>query len=493
MLASRLRVLPSLACVILVSGGILSASAAQAADATDCRGFQSDLTQLVRPAGGANLLSRWPAEIANAKHRFGFTQDQGVIAQVADRPAPGLTPVWRLYRGGDFVWATDGADADRFVAAGYIRQFVDFSASLTGTSCMSALNRLERKGVHRVATGQQTPGLMADGWVNGGPAFYAVVARESASPPPPVNPPPPPPLPPNPPTPGTDTKFSIAVIPDTQNEVSSPSLTRFANRVSWLVSNRQRLDIRYAMQAGDLSSWGNVDPAQFLKASNEVKPLEAVIPWTVAAGNHDTAAVCTGGSACPGGNASLAVRDVSTFNRYFPPSRFPNDRGTYEPGKSENAYATFSAGGKDWMVLTLELWARPAVVAWAGQVVAANPKRNVIVVTHSYLEANGSISTSNGGYGATSPQYLFENLIKLYPNIKMVLSGHVGQAATRTDVGRAGNKIVSFLQAFHSITNPVRIIEIDTAADTVSSQVYAPATDTQYPQYSTSASGVDFG
>ena len=106
---------------------------------------------------------------------------------------------------------------------------------------------------------------------------------------------------------------------------------------------------------------------------------------------------------------------------------------------------------------------RARVVAWANGVVAANPTRNVIVNTHSYLAADGTISTSNGGYGATSPRYLFDNLMKLHPNIEMVLSGHVGQAAVRTDTGINGNKVVSFLQAFHSTTNPVRLVEIDTA------------------------------
>jgi hypothetical protein len=199
-----------------------------------------------------------------------------------------------------------------------------------------------------------------------------------------------------------------------------------------------------------------------------------------------------GGSACPGADASVTVRDVTAFNRYFPPSRFPNLRGTFEPGRSENSYATFSAAGKEWLVLTLELWPRPAVVAWANGVVAANPTRNVIVNTHSYLASDGSISTSNGGYGSTSPRYLFDNLIKLHPNVKMVLSGHVGQAAVRTDTGVNGNKVVSFLQTFHSTTDPVRLVEINTGTGTVTSKVYAPETDTSFPQYSTSTTGLSF-
>lgn len=289
-----------------------------------------------------------------------------------------------------------------------------------------------------------------------------------------------------------DPTFAIAVIPDTQNEIQSSSSTRFSNRVGWLVAQRAALDLRYAIQIGDLTSWGHVDPAQFAKASTEAKPLEAVIPWSVAAGNHDTAAVCAGGSACPGANTSVTVRNVSTFNRYFPPSRFPALAGTYEANRSENSYATFSAGGKEWLVLTLELWPRTAVVDWANKVVAANPTRNVIVNTHAYLTSTGSISTSNGGYGANSPKYLFDHLVKVHPNIVMVVSGHTGQAAVRTDTGVAGNRIVSFLQAFHSTVNPVRIVEINTSAGTVTSRVHVPQSGTSYAQYSTSTTGMRF-
>ena len=283
----------------------------------------------------------------------------------------------------------------------------------------------------------------------------------------------------------------MAVIPDTQNE-SGASATRFANRVSWLVANKSALDLRYALQVGDLTNWGDADPAQFAKMGSEIRPLEAAVPWAGAIGNHDTGAVCVGGSACPGVSANVGVRDTSAFNATFPPSRFPRLGGTFESGKIDNSYQTFSAGGVNWLVLTLELWPRAAAVQWAQGVVAANPDRNVIVQTHAYLESNGSISQSQGGYGSTSPQFLYDNLIKRYPNIKLVLSGHVGDAAIRTDTGVNGNKIVSMLQTFHSPTNPVRLVEINTATGTMTSRIYAPGTNTEYPQFSTSTNGLTF-
>ena len=113
-----------------------------------------------------------------------------------------------------------------------------------------------------------------------------------------------------------------------------------------------------------------------------------------------------------------------------------------------------------------------------------------------YLDIDGQgvafISTSNGGYGANSPKVLFDRLISQYANVRFVFGGHTKQAGHRTDVGVHGNRIVSFLQAMHSSTNPVRIVEVDTAADDVSSWIYAPQNGAAYPQYDVVEGDLDF-
>lgn len=364
---------------------------------------------------------------------------------------------------------------------GYQMQFVDFYAAQEEASCLGAVYRFGRGSVHRMATAGETGALVADGWTREGVAFYAKTDQVPAEPRPDPGPKGP-----------ADRKFTIAVIPDTQNESNSATDTRFSNRASWLIQNKSALDLRYALQVGDLVNWGSVAPAQFTNISNSLRPLEASMPWVATIGNHDTAAACAGGSACPGDNTKETLRDTGAYNSTFPVSRFPNVRGTFEPGKIDNSYRTFQAGGVDWMVLSLELWPRPAAVSWARSVVSAHPDHNVIVLTHAYLDADGSIGGSNGGYGATSPRYLYDNLVKVYPNITMVLSGHIGDAAARTDTGVNGNKILSLLQTYHSATNPVCLVEIDTGAGSVTSSVYAPQTKTAFASANTSTSGMTF-
>ncbi|MFG2050780.1 carbohydrate-binding domain-containing protein [Micromonospora sp. NPDC048935] len=289
----------------------------------------------------------------------------------------------------------------------------------------------------------------------------------------------------------TDTKFSFAVLPDTQQEVLNASDTRFLNRTNWLVQNRSALDLRFVTSSGDVVNWDTPDHAQYGIARNAMRPIEnAAIPYALALGNHDTQATGPGGSARDPARTRELLRDTTVFNRYFTVSQYRAVTGQFEAGKVDNSYSTFEAGGVRWLVLTLELWPRVAAVNWARNVVAANPRHNVIVVTHDYIDGNGAIEQS-AGYGETSPQYLFDNLVKRYANIRFVFSGHTGIAGNRVDTGVNGNKIYSFLQTFHSnSTNPVRLVEVDTAANSLRTWIYAPHDNRSFTEYDRSFTGI---
>ena len=74
-----------------------------------------------------------------------------------------------------------------------------------------------------------------------------------------------------------------------------------------------------------------------------------------------------------------------------------------------------------------------------------------------------------------------------------MLCGHTGQAGLRVDTRVHGNKIVSYNQTFHSnTTNPVRLIEVDTSMNTVTSKVYGPATNQVFDAHTTSHTGMSY-
>ena len=349
---------------------------------------------------------------------------------------------------------------------GYADQGVAFYAAKAKASCLIPVYGFFKAGVHRfVATAADRAMLSAAGWHRGPVRFY--VGRPAA-----------------------DTAFTFAVYPDTQQEVLRKSDRRLITRSQWLVKQRKAQDLRFVTHTGDVVNWDTADHAQYAKARDGLAPLEqAGIPYSLSIGNHDTAAVCPGGGACDSHRTRQLVRDTRTFNRYLNRQSL-NQEGAYQAGKVDNTYHVYTAGGVGWLVLNLELWQRPGALSWAQRVVKAHPRHNVIVVTHSYLTANGKISSS-AEYGDTAPTVLARKLIKKYPNVRMVFSGHVGQAAHRVDKGVHGNRIDSFVVAMHSnTTNPMQLVRVDTKKKTLKSWVYAPRTNTHYPKDTVRVSNV---
>ncbi len=274
----------------------------------------------------------------------------------------------------------------------------------------------------------------------------------------------------------SEDKFTIAVIPDSQQEILNDKDTRLKNRMQWLVDNQKELNLKIVLHVGDMMNWDTPDHAQYERNSKGFEILDkAGIQYAVALGNHDSAATKEGGSAAPG-NVNTNLRNTSTFNTYFPVKRFKNLGGTFEKAKVENSFQTFKAGGLDWLVISLELWARTEAVEWAKKVVEDHPNHNIIFVTHSFLNGGGAIEKTNGGYGNNSPQFIFDNLVKKYSNVKLVFCGHAGKHGYRTDKGDNGNTIYEFIQCYHdNETNPVRLFEIDTKNGTIRTWVYCPS------------------
>ncbi len=301
--------------------------------------------------------------------------------------------------------------------------------------------------------------------------------------------------------------FTIGVIGDTQGETTS-GRTTFADRTRWLAANARALDLRFVAHTGDFTNWGWLRPGQYEVGRSAMETLSAAgIPWQVSAGNHDTRAVgwngvpgsrVYGGAAYVGNPecverlgstecvSSLLVRETEEFAAGVPGNPHGGDEtGHFDDAGAvspENSYTTFEAEGTRWLMLNLELWPRPEVVAWAREVVGSHPQHHVIVQTHSYLSGGGAVEPTNGGYGSTSGTYLERNLIAAFPNIVMVLSGHAGTARHRVfDYG--GHRVVAFLG--NSGTAAVtRLVNIDVRTGTVISRYW-----TTSPNLSTTPTG----
>lgn len=462
--------------------GLTVALAPQAQAGTVCDSMTTPVFHRYNPTTKVSILTTSATEAATAA-RGGYTVNQGTPFKAAKVASTGLYGAQLLTKASprDRAYMPNPKEAANAVSKyGYSAKGVAFFVPTDAKACTIPINRYRKQAQHTYATtAKQNADLAAAGWIKEGPTFYGAPSTST----PPTTPPTTPPSAP------VDTKFSIAVYPDTQQEVGTDS--RFIDRSKYLVANKAALDLRFVNHIGDVVNWDTPAHEQYAVAQKAMAPLEtAKIPYSMSIGNHDTQATGVGGGARDSRYTRAYQRDTSTFNKYFTTAREGAVAGQFEPGKVDNTYSTFNAGGKKWLVLNLELWPRLAAVDWAKNVVATHPTHNVIVSSHNLMSSDGGISgcasATRCQYGDASPQYVYDNLILAYPNVRMSLSGHVGKAAQRTDTGKAGNKVVSYLQCFHSNDdNPVRLVEIDTLLNTFNSKVIGPKTGRTYVAPST--------
>ncbi len=381
---------------------VIAAMPSVAEAAPSCGAFTSKVYDQLNPTTQSQALSASAASYATFQAR-GFTTNRADSVTASPKAGSSLAAVHRLYRASTkhFFYTRDTAEIARAVKnSGYQDQGTVFYAATSSASCLVPVwSYWHPRGIHRFTT-SATEGaqLVKAGWRKELVRFYL---GKPAS-----------------------TTFTIGVMPDTQREVWSNGDTRFAHRTNWLVANKNALSMRFVAHTGDIVDWDTASHDQYVRARAALARLNGQIPYAVSIGNHDTAAVGVGGSAADDANTDKLVRDTRTANAYLNQGTAAL-AGRFESGKVDNTYYTFSAGGLEWMVLSLELWPRKEVVAWANKIVKAHPKHNVLVATHSFMMGNGTIY-QRSDYGATSPQYLYDNLLKVNPNIKMIFSGHTG-------------------------------------------------------------------
>jgi len=278
--------------------------------------------------------------------------------------------------------------------------------------------------------------------------------------------------------------FALVALPDTQYySFSYPGI--FLSQVSWIVANVQRLRIPYVFHLGDIVDQNSA--LEWQRAAQAMWLLEGVVPYTVVPGNHDVG---------PFGNSSTRDTLMNQYFSYAMTSTWPTFGGAFEVGKLENTYHLFSAGGRDYIVIALEWGPRDAVVAWADGVMAANPRRYGILVTHAYLnnndrryditdtahpqDYNPHLYQTPGG--VNDGEELWQKLVRRHAFV-LTLNGHVlgdgtGYLASVTDKGNTCHQIMSNYQ-FRALGGEgyMRVMSFQDDNKTIKVQTYSPLYD----------------
>jgi hypothetical protein len=279
--------------------------------------------------------------------------------------------------------------------------------------------------------------------------------------------------------------FRVVMLPDTQYSVfTAGNLNQFKAQTAWIAQHRVQQNLVFVSHVGDVvqsgamlwkknqAEWKRADEAmQTLDGDLSAQP-DGRIPYSAVAGNHDYDVVYLKGSG------------ASQYLKYFGPSRFTG-RSWFLGASADgmNKAQLFTVAGQPHLHLGLEWRASDAAILWAQGVLDAHPTLPAIVSTHEYLRTGDPAPRSRkgetpGGSGDNSGEDIYRKLVAPYPQVFMVLSGHIhgdGQRRSKTPLGREVIEVLADYQQDPNGGNGwMQLITLDPHKKRVSFKVTSP-------------------
>lgn len=280
----------------------------------------------------------------------------------------------------------------------------------------------------------------------------------------------------------SDEAFSVVLLPDTQfysAEINGAVKEIFASQTQWVIDNREALNIAFVLHLGDIvqngdtygngssaeQEWINASDALYLLEDPLTTGLPEGIPYGVAVGNHDQEPIWD-----PDGTTTY-------YNKYFGVDHWADKSyyGDHYGSNNDNYYQLYSVGSYDFLSISLEYRgsANTEVLDWAEGLVQAYPDRRVIVTTHHLVNTGNPASWSSYG------EAIYERL-KGYPNLHLMLGGHIHGEGQRTDEFE-GNITHSLLQDYQGYSEGgqgyLRILTFEPAHNKIYVRTYSPWVD----------------
>jgi subtilisin-like proprotein convertase family protein len=255
--------------------------------------------------------------------------------------------------------------------------------------------------------------------------------------------------------------FTLVLMPDTQNySTSYPGV--FEAQSQWIVDNKNNENFAFVSHLGDVVNnpasqleWERADIAMDLLDGNLANNPDGLIPYSVAAGNHD-----------------LGDPD-DNYVQYFGESRY-SGRSWYGGASADekNHYQVFQAAGQDYLHIAIEYDPGHEAILWAQSVIDSHPGMPVVVTTHAYIHEDGL---------RPQGERVFNELIKPNPEIFMVLCGHFFWENQTTSLNYAGSEVIAILADYqarpHGGDGWLQFLEFFPELDTVDVTTYSPTLD----------------
>lgn len=273
--------------------------------------------------------------------------------------------------------------------------------------------------------------------------------------------------------------FTVAILPDTQYYAETYHEI-YMRQAQWLSAQAKKENIAFVLHVGDITE-DNV-PNQWRIARQAHNIMDGVVPYVLAAGNHDYAQ-----------SGLIADRSTTLINDFFSAGDMPHLAGTMKENRLENAYYTFTMQNNDFLVLSLEFAPSDEALQWAHTIVQQHPYHRVIVLTHGYLYPSRN-RMPTGASAAVFPMGenpdttmndgadVWTQFVSHYENIFMVVSGHIHSDALphTISIGRNGNRVHEILanyQAGENGGNGFLVLLQFTPDNKIHGSVYSPYLD----------------
>ncbi|WP_031073878.1 LamG-like jellyroll fold domain-containing protein [Streptomyces sp. NRRL WC-3742] len=265
-------------------------------------------------------------------------------------------------------------------------------------------------------------------------------------------------------------RFTVAVMPDTQYLFDQDRIHPAPLEAS----------IRYVLDGGVNREDGTDDNIVFLAHLGDVTENGLAVEYAavtkvfgllddagaaygVLAGNHDV-------------RSSTDDRRGSTpYLETFGKERAARTSGYHS--SSPDGYNTchiFTAGGRPWMLLSLDWRLSDAGFAWANAVIAANPKVPVILTTHELAYADDGGRAELSDYG----KRLWERLISGNDQIFLTVNGHYwppGRTVLRNKAGHDVHvHITNYQDRYYGGAAMIRTYRFDLDRNTVDVSTFSP-------------------
>lgn len=258
--------------------------------------------------------------------------------------------------------------------------------------------------------------------------------------------------------------ITIAVIPDTQIYVQSDAGTEFfRDQFEWIVDEQAAQNIVFVTHEGDVAQDPS-SPVEWDRIESVFALLDdAAMPYGIAPGNHDIN---------PDGSAP-------EYDARFGVTRFaglPWFGNNHQPEGNRSSYQQLAVEGHKLLFLHLrhlqpQYGDVPAVLDWAGQVLADHPDHLVFVTTHEFTSGDGSVLVP-----------ALADVVEDSCNVVAVFSGHRGGEAARGTLNDAcGRTVHHMLTNYQFIANGgqgfLRMVAIDPLTLQADFTVYSPTLD----------------